>query len=397
MKTVEFHLLQNFPPSNLNRDDTGAPKDCDFGGYRRQRISSQCLKRSVRRSDNFRENLEGRLGIRTKRALELVARQLMDSGLAAAEASVLAEGFFATLCNGLDAKGETSYLLYVGPEEITRVTDILVQHQESLRPALEKITELRQKLQQVKDQKDEKKKLEEAIGKELKAFDPLAKQYEKEYPRYVRAVDIALFGRMLADRPQENVDAGCQVAHAFSVNKMAMEFDYFTAMDDIKEQQNDPGAGMIGTVNFASSCFYRYATIDILQFVRNLGGDAATALEGIMAFAEGFIEARPSGKQNSFAAHTLPSLVLVVIRDKGQPCSLANAFEKPVEPSAGSSLSQEAAARLLEELSKLTSMYGLSGQAFVVSRDPLGAAPQEATQLASVPELLGAVRKALQV
>ncbi len=366
MKTIEFHILQNFPPSNLNRDDSGAPKDCDFGGYRRQRISSQCLKRSVRQSDLFRELVTDRLGIRTKRAPEEVAKLLVERGCPQDQAKAMAREFFDALY-GINDKGNTDYLLYVGPEELARAAGILHEAGGETGALAGKITTLRaehDKLQK-KDKEAKKKEIDEAT----KPFAALADQYKSTYPRHVRAVDVALFGRMLADNPAENVDAACQVSHAISVNRMNMEFDYFTAVDDLQPEDN-AGAGMIGTVGFSSSCFYRFACLDLDQLTRNLGGDAKAAGEGVLAFAEAFVQARPSGKQNTFAAHSLPGLVMVVVRESGQPVSLANAFEKPVLPSTEESLTGKAIAALGTHYGKLKRMYGLNGQAACVVLDP---------------------------
>lgn len=168
---------------------------------------------------------------------------------------------------------------------------------------------------------------------------------------------------MLASSPTENIDAACQVSHAISVNRMNMEFDYFTAVDDIPADDDNAGAAMIGTVGFASSCFYRFACVDLDQLTRNLGGDAAAAREGVLAFAEGFVQARPTGKQNTFAAHSLPAFVMVVAREAGQPVSLANAFETPVKPSPERSLTDGAIAALGRHYGQLRNMYGLDGVA----------------------------------
>src|SRR5205823_13620574 len=145
----------------------------------------------------------------------------------------------------------------------------------------------------------------------------------------------------------KNVDAACQVAHAISTNMIhSMEMDYYTAVDDINN--DNPGADMIGTVEFNSACFYRYATLDVAELVGGyrdekktrpfgLQGDAELARTTAAAFLTAFVHAVPTGKQNSFAAHNPPSLVFAVVRD-GQPVSLANAFVKPIAPREGESL-----------------------------------------------------------
>ncbi|WP_040005263.1 type I-E CRISPR-associated protein Cas7/Cse4/CasC [Fibrisoma limi] len=372
MKTIEFHILQNFPPSNLNRDDSGAPKDCDFGGYRRQRISSQCLKRSVRQSDTFREQMNDRLGLRTKRAPIEVAKLLVQQGQSETRAKAMAEEFFEALY-GVNDKGMTDYLLYIGTEELQRAATLLQEADDNTGAVAETLATLRAESATL--QKKERDAKQKEIDEAAKTFATLADQYKKTYPKHVRSVDVALFGRMLADNPAENIDAACQVSHAISVNRMNMEFDYFTAVDDLQPEDN-AGAGMIGTVGFASSCFYRFACVDWDQLTRNLGGDAAAAREGVMAFAEAFIQARPSGKQNTFAAHSLPAFILIVVREKGQPVSLANAFEKPVSPQRERSLTDGAIEALSQHYDKLKKVYGLNGKAVCVLLDGADKAEQ---------------------
>src|SRR5262249_9519011 len=146
--------------------------------------------------------------------------------------------------------------------------------------------------------------------------------------------DLALFGRMIADNPDWNVDAACQVAHAISTNRVNVEFDFYTAVDDFRPRDS-AGSDMMGTVPFQSSCFYRYASLDVDALRKNLGGTdtaEATALarSTVDAFLRALALAIPTGKQNSMAAQNRPSYLLAVVRKAGTPCSLANAFVKPI-------------------------------------------------------------------
>lgn len=401
---IEIHILQNYAPSNLNRDDSGAPKDCNFGGHRRQRISSQCLKRSVRKSEIFERLMKDRLGLRTKRTPEAVAKKLVTLGYEEASARAMADSLLEELY-GLSDKGETAYLLYIGPEEIQRGADLLhEQGEENIQRATE-LNKLKKEEDLLKKDKNAAKKDKEIAAKAVeearKPFADLANKYKKMYPKHVRAIDVALFGRMLANSPTENVDAACQVAHAISVNRMTMEFDFFTAVDDLKPEDNS-GAGMIGTVGFASSCFYRFACINTSQLDRNLGGDEASAREGLMAFAEAFIYARPSGKQNTFAAHSLPSLILFVTRETGQPLSLANAFENPAYPSEERSLTEDAIQKLSKHYIELKKMYGLDGTAACVILNGNETIAKQLTDAGvaieeNVSNLLEALKKSLSV
>ncbi len=139
-----------------------------------------------------------------------------------------------------------------------------------------------------------------------------------------------------------------------------MEMDYYTAVDDLKPDDT-AGADMIGTVEFNSSCFYRYANLDVDQLVKNLDDDARTARNApLRAFLAAFVHAIPTGKQNTFAAHNSPSLVFAVVRD-GQPVSLANAFVKPVTPRGEESLIEKSIAALDDYYGRLVKMYGDGG------------------------------------
>ena len=169
-----------------------------------------------------------------------------------------------------------------------------------------------------------------------------------------QAVDIALFGRMLANAPDLNTDASAQVAHAISVDRVDQDFDYFTAVDDCAADDN-AGAGMIGTVSFNSSTLYRYATVDIDSLYGQLGDPEAAAC-GVAAFVEAFVKSMPTGKQNTFANRTLPNAVVVAIR-KSQPINAVSAFEVPVRPSEDESVSRHAAALLGEKLAAIEKAF----------------------------------------
>jgi CRISPR system Cascade subunit CasC len=162
-----------------------------------------------------------------------------------------------------------------------------------------------------------------------KALDDLVKVVIKETKDRTGAPDIALFGRMLADKPELNIDAACQVAHAISTHRVTMEMDYYTAVDDLL-QDEEAGAGMVGFTGYNSACFYRYVRIDWRQLVQNLAGDVALARRTVEGFLRAAQAAVPSGKQNAFAAQNPPSLSLAVVREDGMAWSLANAFESPV-------------------------------------------------------------------
>lgn len=277
---IECHLLQNFAPSCLNRDDTNQPKECEFGGVRRARISSQSFKRAIRQ--HFRDSHATSVGERTK-----ALRGTLLERYPQADPKVVEKVLSALAAADKKRVEETNVLLFVGPEEIA---------------ALEHC---------VRDNVTDKKAVEKAVVSAR------------------TSVDVALFGRMLAEAPDVNVDAACQVGHALSTHAAELEMDFFTAVDDLNPR-DDAGAGMLGYTGYQSACLYRYALLDTNQLRRNLNNDAVLARQGIEAFLWAFCDAEPSARQNSMPAHNRPSLALFVARDKGVPTSLANAFCKPV-------------------------------------------------------------------
>ncbi len=344
---IELHLLQNFAPANLNRDDTGAPKDCELGGYRRARVSSQCQKRAVREAFRL-ENLlsDDQLGARTKRLAHEIARELVQKHEHARDAAAaLALGAIEGVGLGRNKKGtgedgwKTEYLLFVPRRIVSALAELLHENREKLAglaaPALAEestsadATEGKKRAAKKESKRDAKQDAKAAYPKDV--GDRVAELLESARS----TADIALFGRMIADKPDWNVDASCQVAHAISTNRMQADFDFFTAVDDFKPGET-AGSDMMGTVQFNSSCFYRYAVLDVSALHKNLGSDGkdaeAPAKSTAEAFIRAFISAIPTGKQNSMAAHNFPSYALAVVRDAGQSISLTNAVLKPARP-----------------------------------------------------------------
>lgn len=144
------------------------------------------------------------------------------------------------------------------------------------------------------------------------------------------AVDVALFGRMVASDPSLNFDAAAQVAHAISTHAVHNEYDYFTAVDDCAPEDN-AGAGHLGTVEYNSATLYRYATVNVKELRKNLG---IRTPEAVRAFIEAFVCSMPKGKINTFANNVLPNAVYVTLR-RDQPLNLVGAFEKPVQARTG--------------------------------------------------------------
>lgn len=370
MKTlIEIHLLQNFAPSNLNRDDTGAPKDALFGGTRRARVSSQCFKRATRQHfSSMVESgamLDGDFGVRTSRMLELITSALVEMGRSSEEAQIKAKQALGSL----DLKfndHKTQYLLFLGKQEVQEVAKIIHEKWDSIEES---------KIENNSPEKSSKKK------KESKPVDAELKKALVAIFNGGKAVDVALFGRMIADMPAGNQYAACQVAHSISTHSIEREFDFFTGSDDL-QLEDSSGANMLGTIEFNSACYYRYSNIDFDKLLENLQDDHDLAHKGLRAFLEAFIVATPSGKQNSFASHNPPEFVVITVRNNGGPRNLANAFETAIRPKTGESLTYKSAEQLVKKAKSLKEAFGGDDKTFILNLigvDPLNLGSEEAS------------------
>jgi CRISPR system Cascade subunit CasC len=311
---IELHMIQNFAPANLNRDDTNNPKDCEFGGHRRARISSQSFKRAIRYERVFGETTQAAAGERSKWMTRPIKQKLVEAGKDDATATAVAVAFVNAYAAKSDKSNpeKTSVLLYFSPEEIQAAVDGLLAGWDEAA----------------------------AAAPDGNTLPDLVKALQKETKDRTSAPDIALFGRMLAEKPDLNIDAACQVAHAISTHRITMEMDFYTAVDDLLARgeiltdkgEEQVGAGMMGLTGFNSACFYRYARIHWQQLVNNLGGNKGLAERTVEGFLRAAIDAIPTGKQNSFAAQNPTSLAMAVVRQDGKCWNLANAFERPVRP-----------------------------------------------------------------
>lgn len=293
---IDVHAIQSVPSSNINRDDTGSPKTAQYGGVTRARVSSQAWKKAMR--DYFVKNLDEKdLGTRTLELVRYIAQkiQMIDSSIddenamKKADAVINKAGLKTAKSKAEDKHPVLKALFFIGNEQAEKLAQAAVDG--------------------VKD----KKELQGILN-----TNP--------------AIDISLFGRMAADDPTLNEDASAQVAHAISTHSVRTEYDFFTATDDFSSRDN-AGAGMLGTVEYNSSTLYRYANVAGHELVKQLG-DSEKAAKSMALFIEAFIKSMPTGKANTFANETLPSAIVVTVRDD-RPVSLANGFEKPVNADNG--------------------------------------------------------------
>lgn len=338
---IQLHYLVSYPPSNLNRDDLGRPKTAVMGGKRRLRVSSQSLKRAWRTSELFESGLAGHVGIRTRQMGTCVAQALVSGkkltdilkggqGQAAYppvpeknawEYAQKIAGVFGKLKKG-DGQAEIEQLAHFSPDEITAIEALLAR----------------------------------IAGGGANLTDADLSLLVKSH----KSADIAMFGRMLADSPGFNTEAAVQVAHAITVHDVAVEDDYFTAVDDLNRGIEDMGAGHIGESEFGAGVFYLYLCIDRDLLQENLSGDSALAARAIKALAESAAKVSPCGKQASYASRAYASYLLAEV-GKQQPRSLSVAF---LEPVSGKDQLRSAITAIRETRKKLDAVYGPSASAF---------------------------------
>lgn len=298
---IQLHLLTAYPPANLNRDDQGSPKTAKMGGYDRLRVSSQCLKRAWRKSDLFQESVGQHVGIRTKKMGLEAARKFVESGISEKEAIAWGKKIANAFSDKTDSDKNDPFKeavlkqpVHLSPVEFQAINNLIeLIIKEKREPSDDELNLLRHE---------------------------------------ANAVDIAMFGRMLAVKGKHDfgIEAACQVAHAITVHPVVIEDDYFTAVDDLNNGLEDMGAAHIGETRFAAGLFYAYICINKELLIKNLDGNEALANQAIKALTEAAVKVAPEGKQNSFASRAYASYVLAEKGDQ-QPRSLSVAFLKPVD------------------------------------------------------------------
>jgi CRISPR system Cascade subunit CasC len=312
---INIHTLISHPSSMMNRDDSGLQKTAVFGGTTRSRISSQCLKRAIRHSDIYKESVE-EVSIRTNKVDELLALcidQLPD----------------------VDTKVIEDVLLNMGSKvkkEKDNESGVVTRQFDAVQPY--SIGAIREAINMVE------------AGTELKDLKKIVQ---------LPTLDVALSGRMDASCPERNVEAAMSVAHSITTHSADIEVDWFTACDDLAEQ----GSGHIGTNEFSSGVFYRYASIDVDLLAKNINKSVEQTGDIINTMVRCFAQISPSAKQKTFAAHNFADFVLVT--KSNQALSLANAFRKPIANNG--EVMENSITSLVSHYEKLVNGYGLDSTA----------------------------------
>lgn len=348
---IQLHSLTSYPPSNLNRDDLGRPKTAVMGGSQRLRVSSQSLKRAWRESDIFKEALSGHIGIRTKE-MGVHIYKALTTGCSLEDAidnNAEANNKFSPISESKAKKYATEIAGVFGKvKPVKKNKDDKDKETESdplVGLKLEQLTHFSQ---------DEIMLIGSLLEKISESGDEPTKDDLMLLRKEHTAVDIAMFGRMLASSPLYNTEAAVQVSHAITVHKVAVEDDYFTAVDDLNNGDDNSGAAHIGELEFASGLFYNYVCINCTLLADNLGGDKELVNKALRSLVEAVAKVAPTGKQNSFASRAYASYIMA---EKGtqQPRSLSVAFLKALN---GKDLLDESISALRDTNKKMEDVYG---------------------------------------
>ncbi len=345
---IQLHLLTSYPPSNLNRDDLGRPKTAVMGGKNRLRISSQSLKRAWRTSGLVTEAMKGHVGTRTKKiGMEMILSELPDNN---PQSEVWSNDILSAYGEPDNEPGVLKQLVFVSPAEQVVLKGFLKEVKAALAGGTG--TEIIQQIVSLHETRDQKTKAEEKKKVTNQITGILRELLLKA--KITSAFDIAMFGRMLASSPAHNFEAAVQVAHAISVHEVAVEDDYFVAVDDLNKGEDDLGAAHIGETEFAAGLFYLYLCINRDLLIENLGGDKDLADKALGALIEAAAKIAPNGKQNSFGSRAYASY-LMAEKGKQQPRSLSVAFLKPVR---GEDILAKAISDLESHRANIEKVYG---------------------------------------
>ena len=337
---IGIHMLTAYPPSNPNRDEDGQPKTAVVGGVKRQRISSQCIKRTWRMSE-IMKGIEVNFSTRTRSIGARAEEKMIDGGvspkLARTYATYIAEAY-GSLNKKIKGPPENSEMVVLGHEEVAivdAIVDAIINPQRNentdaveavnLLISLEKKPPPKGKAQNItetevgesNDESEDKKPKEKRVAR-----------LNELLQRSTTSTDVAMFGRMRASTPKLSVDASIYVSHPLTTGKAVIDGDFWTSVDDLNES-SDTGAGGMGDVEFGSGTFYTYVEVNLDALAKNLGGNNANAKDALLKLIDAMAQTSPSGHKTTFNSSVRASYMRIEI---GEPSGnlFCKAFEKPI-------------------------------------------------------------------
>lgn len=341
-RRIEFHILQSFPVTCLNRDDVGAPKTAVVGGVTRARVSSQCWKRAIRMAMHDISDVE--LGKRTKQLSDLIFKACVREGATEAQAKACGDKIEHIFIKDSGSKKEKIDDEDITTDDESKSDTLLFLAPAEVKMVAAKFKETNFEPDKVITKPDNKK------DKQAEEFEKIIGKSNFVLTKTLDGLDIALFGRMVAQAPSMNVEAAASFSHAISTHKVTNEVEFFTALDDFSEAQ---GSAHMGSLEFNAATYYRYICLDLGQLYETLGSDRFFK-EAITAFIKALYLAVPAARQKTQSGASSWDYAKVFIR-RGQRLQLA--CETPVKAKEGGFL-QPSIEYVQNELAKKEKLSG---------------------------------------
>lgn len=340
---VEFNTITMVEGSLLNRDDTNHQKTINIGGVDRMRISSQCIKRPIRKS------IAGEAG-NTRRITYLV-RKAIGFDTFSEEEWDLVDNFVFDFVGDKEKDGnkkayKTKGAHYISSEELSAICSFILEHKEDI----------------LHPSKESKASFAKAIAS-FKTALVMGTPMNSE---------VALCGRMETAGFVHEVESALYINHQFSVDAFQNESDFFVASEDAKVMDTEDKrwgtnqeSAIPGESDINSNTLYGWAAIDVTTLIANLsiGRDISNpdvqqfvlgeARRMVRDFAMAYVNIRPTAKQASCATFTRPELAYLTIGDRNEVAkrTYGNVYNKPVEPSYNDGVAKVAVDRLAKYIS----------------------------------------------
>lgn len=350
-----FQWIQTLPVSNPNRDRTGAPKTTYYGGSMRGRISSQSWSRQVREA--FNEKWEGDAGSRSRLWADRLAQKLQErlqydrtDSLIVSYLILAATGAKADKAETFKA-GQTDVLMFLSNNELQELIELACHYQPQLDEALAQLRPNAIKAlaegkvppltgESKGKGKNKPKKGTEDSAQEQPDLSDLKKLNERVVATLKNsrsAPDIGLFGRFLASLSDANIDGALSRAHMVTTHSVAVETDFWTAMDDFSRSASSEddegtagsGAGHLGDRPQTSGVYACSCAVDLGQLRANLGQDGDVQ-KVIRTFIMALITAsRGKGYIHQFHHRSIPDIIIAELTE-ACPLNCLAAFEKGI-------------------------------------------------------------------
>jgi CRISPR system Cascade subunit CasC len=391
-KFLQFHALTPYSGVLLNRDDAGFAKTLPFGNAKRTRVSSQCLKYHWRKYEGKHAIRDaGDMAIRSRNTFrEEVAEELVEDGYD----ETLAAGMTGAL-SGIILSGDTSksdigenvqpILESDTPLDETELPQLVVFGQPEVKEILKVARESLDQLAEADYNEDSVAQTRDAIADAI-AVDEVRENLSAL--GNAMGIDAAMHGRMVTSDVLARGNAAVHVAHAITTHAQQREDDYFTAVDDLLDEDTggeESGSAHLNTKQLTSGLFYNYVVVDVPLLVSNLescersewtDADLDLTVEVLRRFLHTLATVSPGAKLSSTAPYAKAEFVMVESGDE-QPRTLANSFKEAVPLTEN--VTEDSIERLTDYVNRMDGMYATEEDRICATAEEIDLPAEKAT------------------